>query len=671
MSRAQKLPARARAPAQPAGPDANEDEDDMPGGGDTLGGFDGDGSVDALGGAQSIIHSFYETLVANFMDNTRTRKPDPERLGLPNIAGFEEKSNWTPNHNWLFTMCRTSKLYHHACKGLVPYALSVERSYWKSMTAPMEPPITLEDVVTVIRAREGFTINSTTGEAAYHKVWPKTGTLRPADWKELISNLLRARYYYPYHDSRCRSDLHGMTNVCPAHAIDGQAPSNVSARADPNETDMLQAAVTTGHWNYGDRLFYPHYRPGTFQPDVDVPSAQFTFSPGRTEMTLHEATAYVAAGRQAVVLNDVMEALHKASTKLLARRDAHGMLIEEMQQAGKAMRLLRGRIPDRVENHAISIEKAKWVLHRYGPVEAWQISGSRIDLYGINPVNVQKTLNPSDADGTSFGGRQGGGGLRLSTTWAQPPGAVRDTNLNPKIKIVQDAFQLLDKYEADDEDDRYDSAAVEGGYAEELPLVLANLDMRAMEALQMSHINWKIGAWFLSGRTAAATAATVAGPRVLHSLRSAFEGNRNFNEYIGDWDVSSVQSMYATFKGAEMLNQSLRDWRVNGVVDWREVFEGCYEFNQTLETWVDRIFGGRMQAGPYHMTFREACQAAGGVGPTIGLIRMFDDMHFLAFATQRWFQNKGVWKSHSDAQKYLSDWGPPWWELEARRAQRV
>lgn len=646
-------------------PPEDEPPDEEP---QAQGRFDGTGTPDAPGGVEVIVQVFYDMLIADFTNRESTWKPDPERLGLPNAAGYEEMPQWVPHHNWLFKICRANKLYNAVCKQLGPYALSVERRYWKDVTDPFAPAITLEEVLKVIRAREGFEINATTGEATYEKVTRGTKKKWRASWKDVIAHLIRARYYYPYHDSRCRSDLHGKTNVCPVHAINGDAPSNLSARVDPNEIFNLQAAVTTGQWNYGNDK-YRYYQSGSSQPLVDVPRADFTFYQGQTEMTLHEAAAYVAAGQQAVVLNDVIKALAKAFDKARARR-GNDMSDIDWLQVSKAIRNVYMDIPNAHENHAISIEKAKWVLARYGPVEAWRITGTQIDLYGINPANVQRTLDPfpdvgSAVAGVSFGGVTGGGGLRLSRTWAQPPGVVTDLTRRPQIDRVLEGLRLLDKYEPDLADDRYDAERYEGGYSDDLPLVLSGLGMPAMEALQMSHINWKIGAWFMPGRNTSTT------PCTLYNLRSAFEDNRFFNQYIGDWDVSAVTSMHATFRDAESFNQSLRDWMVNNVIDWHATFYGCREFDQTLETWVDRMFGERMQAGPSHMTFAEACEAAGGARVSIKMMQTFDRMHYLAYATEKWLSGRGINPySGGGPQEYLNTWGPPWWGLEERSKQR-
>lgn len=59
----------------------------------------------------------------------------------------------------------------------------------------------------------------------------------------------------------------------------------------------------------------------------------------------------------------------------------------------------------------------------------------------------------------------------------------------------------------------------------------------------------------------------------------------NFNEYIGDWDVSNAKAMVGTFWGARSFNKPLEKWRTSQVTDMHRTFEKASSFNQKLDTW--------------------------------------------------------------------------------------
>jgi len=71
------------------------------------------------------------------------------------------------------------------------------------------------------------------------------------------------------------------------------------------------------------------------------------------------------------------------------------------------------------------------------------------------------------------------------------------------------------------------------------------------------------------------------------SMFRMFENCYNLNgpENIGDWDVSSVTSMYHLFDGATSFNQDIGNWDVSSVTDMSNMFYQAYLFNQDIGSW--------------------------------------------------------------------------------------
>ena len=59
-----------------------------------------------------------------------------------------------------------------------------------------------------------------------------------------------------------------------------------------------------------------------------------------------------------------------------------------------------------------------------------------------------------------------------------------------------------------------------------------------------------------------------------------FEDNPNFNQDISDWDVSSVTNMSYMFYNAQSYNQSILGWNTSNVTDMSYMFSEAYSFNQ-------------------------------------------------------------------------------------------
>ncbi|CAJ1933199.1 unnamed protein product [Cylindrotheca closterium] len=97
--------------------------------------------------------------------------------------------------------------------------------------------------------------------------------------------------------------------------------------------------------------------------------------------------------------------------------------------------------------------------------------------------------------------------------------------------------------------------------------------------------------WFQSSKTKASVErqyGTIGdwcfGPGVT-SMQELFRDRTNFNEDIGNWDVSSVDVMFATFEQASSFNQDLSSWDVSSVTNMGSMFRGAATFNQDFSLW--------------------------------------------------------------------------------------
>ena len=70
-------------------------------------------------------------------------------------------------------------------------------------------------------------------------------------------------------------------------------------------------------------------------------------------------------------------------------------------------------------------------------------------------------------------------------------------------------------------------------------------------------------------------------------MENMFNTARNFNQPIGNWDVSNVTTMFGMFYFADEFNQPLGDWNVSNVNDMAGMFRAsdAANFNQNLSSW--------------------------------------------------------------------------------------
>ena len=64
-----------------------------------------------------------------------------------------------------------------------------------------------------------------------------------------------------------------------------------------------------------------------------------------------------------------------------------------------------------------------------------------------------------------------------------------------------------------------------------------------------------------------------------------FDDCKQFNQPIGNWDVSNVKNMCKMFHNATSFNQELGNWKIIRCNDFSKMFYGCVEFRQSLRTW--------------------------------------------------------------------------------------
>ena len=569
--------------------------------------------------ANSIVAALYHRTVEAFQ---ATRPPDPARLGVPLPDGTQDRATFVPPDD-LLTFCQTSTVYANRCAEiLLPFAIAKEREYWDKVIQKPADGVTrearkpLEDVLRVMHARDGVRIDPVTGVGTWlcreHVPEMVSEKKHLLTWRETLGHLLRARHWYPYHDGRCRSPLHGVNSVQPTHAINGHVPEEFAGTTAWTNAAPALRYQHTGHWNYGTKI-YEH------DDEPPPPEAAFTFTDGNEEVTLYEAAAYVAAGQQAVVLRDVLTVFGA---------EAVAMINDNHHARGMLHTIWTRFVPLRDECPEVSIQKAKWVLDRYGPVDAWRIYGEQIRLEAINPDAIRYTLDPLMTDG-NYGGAQGGGGIRMRFTWGEHQRYRLSTEGDNYIRYrIKEGFTLIN--------------AFRGSQREQLsrpPPALAGLPANM---LHMSQINWKMGAWFLSGRN------TPVGACRLYSVRSSYENNAYFNQYIGDWDTSNLRIARAAFYTATSFNQPLRTWSVRTLESVFVMFDHAVSFDQgpdTLGSWAQ---WARRRRDP------------------LEFYGMFDGCTALARRVQTWLNSRASSSTRrvdeAEAMRDLRDKGPPaWW----------
>lgn len=68
-------------------------------------------------------------------------------------------------------------------------------------------------------------------------------------------------------------------------------------------------------------------------------------------------------------------------------------------------------------------------------------------------------------------------------------------------------------------------------------------------------------------------------------MAGMFIETHNFNQDIGNWDVSSVRDMAHMFKVSRVFNQDISGWDVSNVMHMGWMFKDSYAFNQDIRNW--------------------------------------------------------------------------------------
>jgi surface protein len=87
-------------------------------------------------------------------------------------------------------------------------------------------------------------------------------------------------------------------------------------------------------------------------------------------------------------------------------------------------------------------------------------------------------------------------------------------------------------------------------------------------------------------RCGAMTCTATDAPTVsTTSFSSMFRNCTNFNGAIGNWDISSVESLYLAFRFCTVFNKSIDSWDVSNVTNMTQTFYECSSFDQDLNSW--------------------------------------------------------------------------------------
>ena len=74
------------------------------------------------------------------------------------------------------------------------------------------------------------------------------------------------------------------------------------------------------------------------------------------------------------------------------------------------------------------------------------------------------------------------------------------------------------------------------------------------------------------------------------TMRYMFSNAAAFNQSIENWDLSNVTDMSGMFVFAVAFNQPINSWNVSSVTDMAQMFDSAFAFNQDLSSWsVDGV----------------------------------------------------------------------------------
>ena len=68
-------------------------------------------------------------------------------------------------------------------------------------------------------------------------------------------------------------------------------------------------------------------------------------------------------------------------------------------------------------------------------------------------------------------------------------------------------------------------------------------------------------------------------------MEGVFQNANAFNQNIGGWNTSLVESMHKMFRFAFVFNQNIGSWNTSRVTNMERMFESAYRFDQNIGDW--------------------------------------------------------------------------------------
>jgi surface protein len=113
----------------------------------------------------------------------------------------------------------------------------------------------------------------------------------------------------------------------------------------------------------------------------------------------------------------------------------------------------------------------------------------------------------------------------------------------------------------------------------------ANLDLLATDIPDLSKTKSMVGMFRFCSSLIANETIGDWDVSSIESLASVFNGASMFNQDIGGWDVSNVTYLNTMFGSASSFNQNINSWDVAQVEHFDDMFSSATSFNQPLDSW--------------------------------------------------------------------------------------
>ena len=154
--------------------------------------------------------------------------------------------------------------------------------------------------------------------------------------------------------------------------------------------------------------------------------------------------------------------------------------------------------------------------------------------------------------------------------------------------------------------------------------------------------------------------ATKVCTTCIEDMQQLFKDNSNFNEDIGNWDISNVLTVTAMFLGATSFNQDIGNWDVSNVTSMHEMFQDATSFNQDIGSWNVRKV----------VNFAEMFERATSFNQDIGSWEPISatSMTQMFFQASNFNQDLKGWNQYLDGVVYCGNFGSlaPKWETSNR-----